>query len=42
MNGAEAREKIARVRAAVHQAVVGRDEALEQIATGLVADLEAI
>ena len=38
MNGAEAREKMARVRAAVHQAVVGRDEALEQIATGLVAD----
>ncbi|MCI4354400.1 MAG: AAA family ATPase, partial [Thermoplasmata archaeon] len=38
MNGAEAREKMAGVRAAVHQAVVGRDAALDQIATGLVAD----
>jgi MoxR-like ATPase len=38
MNGAEAREKMALVRAAVHQAVVGRDVALGQIETGLVAD----
>ncbi|MCI4360473.1 MAG: AAA family ATPase, partial [Thermoplasmata archaeon] len=29
---------MARVRAAVHEAVVGRELALEQIATGLVAD----
>ena len=38
MNGAEARAKMAEVRAAVHQAVVGREAALDQIATGLVAD----
>jgi MoxR-like ATPase len=38
MNGAEAREKMGLVRAAVHQAVVGREVALDQIATGLVAD----
>jgi MoxR-like ATPase len=38
MNGAEAREKMARVRAAVHEAVVGREVALDQIAIGIVAD----
>jgi MoxR-like ATPase len=38
MNGAEAREKMGLVREAVHQAVVGREVALDQIATGLVAD----
>jgi MoxR-like ATPase len=38
LNGAEAREKMGLVREAVHQAVVGREVALDQIATGLVAD----
>ncbi len=38
MHAAEAREAMVQVVAAVHRAVVGRDEALEQIATGLLAD----
>ncbi|MCI4330302.1 MAG: MoxR family ATPase [Thermoplasmata archaeon] len=38
MNGAEARALLARVREAVHTAVVGRDAVLDQIAVGLVAD----
>ena len=38
MNGAAARERMAQVKAAVHTAVVGRDVALDQIATGMVAD----
>ena len=38
MKGAVARERMAQVKAAVHTAVVGRDVALDQIATGLVAD----
>ncbi len=38
MHGGEARELIARVREAVHVAVVGRDEVLDQVLTGLLAD----
>jgi MoxR-like ATPase len=38
VNGPEARARMTEVRAAVHQAVVGRDEVLDQIAIGLVAD----
>ena len=38
MNGAEARARMEEVRAAVHAAVVGRELAVEQIATGLLAD----
>ncbi|HUI38735.1 MAG TPA: MoxR family ATPase [Thermoplasmata archaeon] len=38
MNGEEARARLAGVRTAVHQAVVGREEALDQLVTGLVAD----
>ena len=38
MRGSEARQLIAKVLNAVHQAVVGRDQALEQMAIGLVAD----
>ncbi len=38
MNGAEARKLMDQVRGAVHGAVVGRDLAVEQIATCLLAD----
>ena len=38
MNGAEARAKLLKVREAVHAAIVGRDEALDQVTIGLVAD----
>jgi len=38
VNGEEARARLAGVRTAVHQAVVGREEALDQLVTGLVAD----
>lgn len=38
MKGSEARALIARVRDAVHHAVVGRDEVLDQILIGLIAD----
>ena len=38
MNGAEARDAIAQILEAVHTAVVGRDDALRQILTGIVAD----
>ncbi len=38
MRGGEARELIARVREAVHVAVVGRDAVLDQVLTGLLAD----
>ncbi len=38
MDGAEARRRMLEVRTAVHEAVVGRDAVLDQIATGLVAD----
>ena len=38
MNGAEARAWMDRVREAVHQAVVGRDLAVDQICTCLLAD----
>ncbi len=34
----EARERLSAVRAAVHQAVVGRDAVLDEVLTGLVAD----
>ncbi len=38
MHGAEARALLLRLKDAVHRAVVGRDEALDQILIGLVAD----
>jgi MoxR-like ATPase len=38
VNGDEARRKLTDVRTAVHRAVVGRDQVLEQVITGLVAD----
>ena len=38
MKGTEARELVDRIRTAVHTAVVGRDQAVDQIATGLLAD----
>ena len=38
MNGAEARALMVEVRTAVHAAVVGRELAVDQIATGLLAD----
>ncbi|MEM0129043.1 MAG: MoxR family ATPase [Thermoplasmata archaeon] len=38
MDGAAVRERIERVRAAVHSAVVGREEAIDQILVGLLAD----
>jgi MoxR-like ATPase len=38
VQGSGARERMARVVEAVHTAVVGRDEALRLVATGLVAD----
>ncbi|HEV2165416.1 MAG TPA: MoxR family ATPase [Thermoplasmata archaeon] len=38
MKPEEARDRLARVREAVHRAVVGREEALGQLLTGLVAD----
>lgn len=38
MDGAEACRRMGEVRTAVHAAVVGRDEVLDQISVGLVAD----
>ncbi len=38
MDGAAARERIERVRDAVHRAVVGRETAIDRIVIGLVAD----
>lgn len=38
MDGPAARALVGKVRDAVHSAVVGRDEAIEQMLTGLVAD----
>jgi MoxR-like ATPase len=38
MNPAEAQELAERIRAGVRTAVVGRDEAVEQVLTGLIAD----
>jgi MoxR-like ATPase len=38
VNGPEARAQMDRVREAVHRVVVGRDLAVDQIATGLLAD----
>ena len=38
VDGAEARRRMGEVRTAVHQAVVGRDDVLDQISIGLVAD----
>jgi MoxR-like ATPase len=38
VKGSEARELVDRIRTAVHTAVVGRDQAVDQIATGLLAD----
>jgi MoxR-like ATPase len=38
LNGEEARATVARVLEAIHAAVVGRDEPLRQVATGLLAD----
>ncbi|MGD0718580.1 MAG: MoxR family ATPase [Thermoplasmata archaeon] len=38
MDGVATRERVDRVRRAVHRAIVGRDAALDQIAVGLLAD----
>ena len=38
MQAADARERMQKVRAAVHEAVVGRDAVLDQVITGLIAD----
>ncbi|MFZ0699866.1 MAG: MoxR family ATPase [Thermoplasmata archaeon] len=38
MDGAATRERMERIREAVHRAIVGRDAVLDQIAVGLLAD----